>query len=178
MDPQTVRPKIKYKPGYKPKKPGRKPLKGLALRRSRDLKRTEQRLKIKPKKVRDEIIKQRGLISEVAKALKVPYATLMRYIDKHKDCVDTLAEARSRMGDVAESKLFDRIENGDVRCLLYYLSTVHRNRGYGLSAGDRLYDPGDSNPVFVDTVNIVGIPSGTFLPKEPDPKLIDGTVEN
>ena len=71
------------------------------------------------------------------------------------------------MGDKAERKLFEAIEAGDVRCILFYLSTVHRHRGYAHAAEDQ--SAADSNgrgPVFVETVNIVGIPSGTFLPKE------------
>jgi hypothetical protein len=113
------------------------------------------------------ILKQRGLLTQVCRSLKVPRETLRRYIDKHQECVDAMENAVSAMGDKAESKLFEAIDAGDVRCILFYLTTVHKHRGYAMRPGDEsAAENGSRGPVFVETVNIVGIPSGTFLPKE------------
>jgi hypothetical protein len=156
------RPKIKYKKvGRKPKPPNKTP-EEIAQGR---LKKLETRLNITPQRVSSLIHKERGLLTYVCRALKIPRSTLLRYIDKHDLCVEALDQARNAMGDKAEQKLFELIEAGDVRCILYYLSTVHRHRGYGMNNSDAA-ENNNSGPVFVETVNIVGIPSGTFLPKE------------
>jgi hypothetical protein len=157
------RPKIKYKRvGRKPPPPKKTP-EEIAARAQAKL---EARYHISPTVVCDAIVRERGLLRGVCRMLKMPRTTLVRYIDKHEVCMQALHVARDDMGDVAEKKLYELIEAGDVRCILYYLSTVHRSRGYGLRTDE---DPTANNgrgAVFVETVNIVGVPSGTFLPKE------------
>ena len=167
-----MRPKIKFKPKgiKKPKKKSNRHPPSWHKRRYRA--RTEKKYKIKPEKVVEALIKEHGLISPAAKVLNTPRTTLLRYIEQFEVCREALAHAREGMGDVAESKLFQLIEQGDVRCILYYLSTVHRHRGYGLSNSD---DPSrftGSGPTFVETVNIIGVPPGTFLPPD-QPKIIE-----
>ena len=161
--------KARVKPGYT--RDGRKkvppPKKTREEIEAKNLAKVEARHNITPSLVAAVILKQRGLLTYVARTLKVPRMTLGRYIDKHPECVDALEHAREATGDKAEQKLFELIDAGDVRCVLFYLSTVHKHRGYAMRPGD--IDPNDQNgrgPVFVETVNIVGIPSGTFLPKE------------
>jgi hypothetical protein len=161
--------KAKYKPGYG--KNGQKVVKPKLTqeeRAAKALQKTEERHDITPQKVAVMILKERGLLTQVVRSLKVPRSTLLRYIEKHDVCVEALSHARDAMGDKAEAKLFELIDQGDVRCILYYLSTVHRHRGYGLNRADMPDDNGGSGgrPVFVETVNVIGIPSGTFLPKE------------
>jgi hypothetical protein len=162
------RPKIKYKPIKKPKlPPARIPPEEIRAAR---LAKSERKYKLTPGKVCTTILKERGLLTQVCRLLKTPRNTLVRYIERTPECVEALEHARSAMGDKAEAKLFELIEAGDVRCILYYLSTVHRARGYGLDRNGNGTNGGDNGgggtPVFVETVNIVGIPSGTFLPKE------------
>jgi hypothetical protein len=168
-----MRPKIKFKPKgiKKPKKKSKRHPPAWHKRRYRA--RTEKKYKIKPAKVVEALIKEHGLTSPAAKVLNMPRTTLLRYIEQFEVCREALAHAREGMGDVAESKLFQLIEQGDVRCILYYLSTVHRHRGYGLNNSDDPSRNGGSGPTFVETVNIIGVPPGTFLPPEPDPKLIE-----
>jgi hypothetical protein len=165
------RPKIKFK-GKRPDKfrPGRRhPPKEVRVKRKRgkeDIRRTEQRHDISPEIVNEAILLEHGLLVSVAARLQMPRTTLLRYIEKHPVCLETLGHARDEMGDKAESKLFEAIEKGDVRCLLYYLSTVHRHRGYGLNNSDIPATLDQRGPVYVETVNIVGVPSGTFLPPD------------
>jgi hypothetical protein len=165
------RPKFKYKPIKKPKPP-RPTAEQRALKQSRLV---EARYKINPSKVCLALLRERGLISNASKRLRMSRDALTRYIEKNETCLIALGHARDTMGDIAEGKLYELIEQGDVRCILYYLSTVHRHRGYGLNAGDA--PPGGASgsgqQVFVDTVNIVGVPSGTYLPP-PEGPVIDG----
>ena len=163
MPKKPTRPKIKYKKvGRKPKPPLMTEDEKAAAR----LKLTEKRFNLNPQKVVRELVKEHGLIARVCKNLKLTRPTLLLYIEKNPICVEALLTARENMGDVAEKKLYELIEAGDVRCILYYLSTVHRNRGYGLRQNEDPAALGHSGPVIIETVNIVGIPSGTFLPKE------------
>lgn len=134
--------------------------------RAKKLAATELAYGLTPEKVNQALLKSKGLLTQAAKVLKIPRTSLMRYIEKNEVCLETLGQARDEMGDVAESRLFRQIEAGDVRCLLYYLSTVHRHRGYGLNAGDAAADPTNRGPVYVETINIVGVESGTFLPRD------------
>src|SRR5262245_50901394 len=133
----------------------------------------EQRFNITPKLVAHMLRQQNGLLTATAKKLGMPHATLHRYIKAVPECREAAEEAREAMGDIAESKLFELIRQGDVRCLLYYLSTVHRNRGYGLRPGESPFNPQENRPVFVETVTVIGIPSGTFLPNPGEPPTID-----
>ena len=161
------RPKIKFKRvGIKARKP--KPPKTKEQIAAKLLAKTEKRLNLTPQKLNEVIAKEHGLMTYVCRTLKIPKTTMQRYIDKHPECQEALQQARDAMGDKAERKLYDLIDQGDVRCLLFYLSTAQRHRGYALGNG---YNPAEAatdarGPVFVETVNIVGIPSGTFLPKE------------
>jgi len=124
---------------------------------------------VTPAKVASVIRREHGLMTNVSKHFGIPYTTMLRYVKHRPECQEAVTSAREAMGDVAEKKLFELIRGGDVRCLLYYLSTVHRNRGYGLRPGESPFDPdgGGKRPVFVDTVNIVAVPSGQFLPVPP-----------
>lgn len=166
--PKPQRPKARVKPGYT--RDGRKktppPKKTLEEKQAQNLAKVEARHGITPSLVALMILKQRGLLTQVCRSLKIPRATLNRYIQKHEECVEAMEHARDAMGDAAEKKLFELIDAGDVRCVLFYLSTVHRHRGYALRPEDQQQDNAGRGPVFVETVNIVGIPSGTFLPKD------------
>jgi hypothetical protein len=169
-----MRPIIKFKPRgiKKPKKKSKRM--PPAKRKRRYLARTEKKYKVKPHKVVAALIREHGLIGPAATVLNMPRTTLMRYVEQYEVCREALAHAREGMGDHAESKLFELIDQGDVRCILYYLSTVHRARGYGLNNSDDPMRHASGGPTFVETVNIIGVPPGTFLPSEqPEPPLIE-----
>jgi hypothetical protein len=187
---ESTRPKIKFKrkPPFpvnrgnpaltKKEKEVRAVQRRKAQRPAREIAKTEKRYDISVEIVNEAIIAERGLITGVAKRLEMSRTSLLRYIEKHPVCLETLGHARDEMGDKAENKLFEAIEKGDVRCLLYYLSTVHRHRGYGLNNSDIPATLDQRGPVYVETVNIVGVPSGTFLPPEsikPDNMVIEST---
>lgn len=135
----------------------------------------EHDYKITPKMVCVLVRREHGLMTNVAKALKVPYTTMLRYAKQRPEVQDAVTTAREAMGDVAEKKLFELIRAGDVRCLLYYLSTVHRGRGYGLRPGEGPFDPDGAGKrsMHVDTINIISVPSGKFLSEPKQPVVIE-----
>jgi hypothetical protein len=80
--------------------------------------------------------------------------------------MQVMKEARDGLGDLAEKKLYDLIEAGDYRAIVFYLSTMCRDRGYTLPKGAALESNVTNNNLIVDTVNIVSVPSGRFLTAE------------
>lgn len=111
------------------------------------------------------ITEERGLVSRIAQRLGITPTVLRDFLRQRDVCAMALKEARESMGDTAEKKLFEQIEKGDVRCIMYYLSTVHKRRGYGMT---RDADPNfaGTNQVYVEQINVIGVPSGQFLSSE------------
>jgi len=138
--------------------------------------RINRRYELTPEKVCEAIIKHRGMLTEIAEDLGVRRLWLRNYIADRKPCIAQLKEAREEMGDVAEKKLYELIEAGHFPAITFYLSTVHRNRGYGLGRNAQL--PGVTNNVInqIESVNIVTIPSGTYLSAE-DIKQLAPTID-
>jgi hypothetical protein len=124
----------------------------------------------------DEVIRvihaERGLLTEIAARFGVSRNTIRAYASDRAEVALALKDAREAMGDTAEKKLYELIEAGDVRCITYYLSTVHRNRGYGIRKDEAL-DIGDKS-THVQTINIVAIPHGQFLPPDEARRLMSG----
>lgn len=119
------------------------------------------------------LAEERGMLTYVAQRLGISRFALRSFIDQSGPCAKALYDAREAMGDVAEKKLFEMIEAGDVRCIMYYLSTAQRHRGYGVKrAEDAPF--GEAKQV-VNTVNIVSIPSGQFLSKD---EIANLTIDN
>lgn len=122
-------------------------------------KRMAAKYSLTPEKVCEALVLDRGLIADAALRLGVARGVLYKYIADRPLCAATLKDAREAMGDVAERKLFELIEAGDVRCIMYYLSTVHKARGYGVKRDDSLFE----NRPQVTAINIVSVPPGQYL---------------
>jgi hypothetical protein len=116
--------------------------------------------------VNQALIENRGLLREAALSLGVSRHALREYVADHTACSACAKETREAMGDVAERKLFELIEAGEPKAIMYYLSTVHKNRGYGLGKGQSIET---NNNVHVGTIQIVAVPSGQFLAAEDKP---------
>lgn len=71
-----------------------------------------------------------GIVSVVADALGVDRSAVYKMRDRHPTVATALEEARERMTDKVESKLLERIENGDTTAIIFYLKTQAKQRGY------------------------------------------------
>lgn len=81
--------------------------------------------------LRDEIIKHRGNMTEVAKAVKVTRKTIYNRINaEFPELIDVISEARDIGVDEAEGFLRKRMESGDTTAIIFYLKTQGRWRGY------------------------------------------------
>jgi hypothetical protein len=80
--------------------------------------------------LRDSIIKHRGNMSEVAKAMKISRKTIYNRMEDFPELKDVIAEARDIGVDEAEGLLRKRMLAGDTTAIIFYLKTQGRWRGY------------------------------------------------
>jgi hypothetical protein len=127
-----------------------------------------------PKLQVDEVVKllreEHGLLSRVAERLGTTRSALRQFVFNRARVALVLKECREELGDIAEKSLYDLIIQHDFRAISFYLSTMCQNRGYALPKGAALAI-GDTNYT-IQSVNIMAVPSGTFLPPDPDAKPV------
>jgi hypothetical protein len=112
-------------------------------------------------KVIQTLNEQRGLLALSAQALRVSSSLLRKYILTHPSVLYVYTECNEKLGDLAEQKLYELVEAGDLRAITYLLSTKHRHRGYQRAPQDTETPP--SPLVHVDQINIAAIPPGTHF---------------
>jgi hypothetical protein len=79
--------------------------------------------------LRDTIIKSYGNISIVAKSFDVARTTVMNWI-KEDGIDDVVQHARDGLLDLAENKIAQKIAEGDTACIIFFLKTQGKKRGY------------------------------------------------
>ncbi len=78
-----------------------------------------------------QAIKQaHGFVSHAAKALGISRVQLYRIINAHPTVKEALEDAREEMKDFAESKIYQKIKDGDTTMLIFYAKTQMKDRGY------------------------------------------------
>ena len=80
--------------------------------------------------IKAQIIKMSGNLAAVARSLGKSRQWLYNYLDKHPDLWETITETRETMLDNVESKLYQKALAGDNTCMLFYLRTQGKKRGY------------------------------------------------
>lgn len=80
--------------------------------------------------IEQAIIKRRGNVTAVAKALGVDRRTIYRRIEKSPRLRDALDEAREEQKDYVEYKFNQLIDNGYWPAIRFFLVTQARDRGY------------------------------------------------
>ncbi len=71
-----------------------------------------------------------GLLTEAAALSGIGYRTINRYVAEYPSVKEAAQEAKERMLDFAESKLYSKIKDGDNTCIIFYLKTQGKSRGY------------------------------------------------
>lgn len=71
-----------------------------------------------------------GFVSHAAKALGISRVQLYRIINAHPTVKEALEDAREEMKDFAESKIYQKIKDGDTTMLIFYAKTQMKDRGY------------------------------------------------
>ena len=71
-----------------------------------------------------------GLLTLAAPKAGVSYTTINRYVADFPSVKEAAIEAHERMLDFAEGKLYTKIKAGDNTCIIFYLKTQGKGRGY------------------------------------------------
>ena len=71
-----------------------------------------------------------GLLTLVAKKAGLNYSTVWRYTQDFPLVKQAVIEAKERMLDFAEGKLYEKIKEGDNVAIIFYLKTQGKGRGY------------------------------------------------
>jgi len=79
-----------------------------------------------------------GLITLASKRTGLHYRTIERYIADCPAVREAAQLAKEKMIDLAESKLYEKIEQGEVAPIIFYLKTQAKDRGY-IERGELLH---------------------------------------
>jgi len=71
-----------------------------------------------------------GLLTLAARKAGVSYTTINRYVGEFPSVAAAVHEAKESMLDFAEGKLMENIRAGDNACIIFYLKTQGKGRGY------------------------------------------------
>lgn len=82
------------------------------------------------KEVADAVYAERGFLFYAAKRLGVDPKTIRNYAKKHETVRDAITQARENSKDLAESRMLERIDEGDMSAIIFYLKTQAKDRGY------------------------------------------------
>ena len=78
----------------------------------------------------DAIHKSRGLLTAAADALGCSRGAIYEAAKRHPEIQQAIEDARERTTDLAEGKLFQKINEGDNTAIIFYLKTQAKKRGY------------------------------------------------
>lgn len=78
----------------------------------------------------DAIRESSGLLTLAAKKAGLGYTTIWRYTQDYPSVKQAVIEAKERMIDFAEGKLYENIKEGDNTAIIFYLKTQAKHRGY------------------------------------------------
>ena len=71
-----------------------------------------------------------GFVTSAAKRLGCDPKTVYRYMERYAPLKDVLGEARESSVDLAESKLMEAINAGNLTAVIFFLKTQGKSRGY------------------------------------------------
>lgn len=84
----------------------------------------------KPSEYAEAITEAQGLISVAARRLGVSRSSVYNAINRHPTVAEAAEDARERTTDLAEGKLYQKINDGDMTAIIFYLKTQAKKRGY------------------------------------------------
>lgn len=80
--------------------------------------------------VANALMETKGMVYLAAKRLGCSHTTVYNYIEKHASVKDAWDSANGEMGDVAELKLYQAVQDGQPWAVAFYLKTKGKSRGY------------------------------------------------
>lgn len=73
---------------------------------------------------------KKGFVTHAAKQLGISRQQLHNLINNHPTIAEALKDAREQMKDFAESKIYEKIADGDTTMIIFYAKTQMKDRGY------------------------------------------------
>lgn len=73
---------------------------------------------------------KKGFVTQAAKQLGISRQQLHNIINTHPTVKEALQDAREEMKDFAESKIYQKISDGDTTMIIFYAKTQMKDRGY------------------------------------------------
>lgn len=71
-----------------------------------------------------------GIVSDACKSVNVSRVTYYKYYKEDEDFKIAIDEIEGTVLDFVEGELFRKIKTGDTACIIFYLKTKGKNRGY------------------------------------------------
>ena len=71
-----------------------------------------------------------GLLTMAAAKSGIGYRTVCRYVAEYPSVKEAAQDAKEAMLDFTEGKLYQKIKAGDNTCIIFYLKTQGKARGY------------------------------------------------
>ncbi len=82
------------------------------------------------KRIIKAVEKAHGLVGLAADMAGIHRNTVSKYIREFPTVAEAVEDARERLYDTVESKLYERIEAGDLTAIIFFLKTRCKDRGY------------------------------------------------
>jgi len=100
-----------------------------------------------------------GLLTMAAAKSGIGYRTVCRYVAEYPSVKEAAQDAKESMLDFAEGKLYQKIRDGDNTCIIFYLKTQGKARGY---IERQEITGGEGKDLIPETFNIL-YPPGTVI---------------
>ena len=81
-------------------------------------------------RIADVYNKKAGNVSATCSALNISRSVFYKWRNKYPKLDELLKETDEAMIDFAETKLYEKINDGDTTSLIFYLKTKGKDRGY------------------------------------------------
>jgi len=88
------------------------------------------RIQHKKRAVLDALRLSLGVVSSACQIAKIDRSTFYKYYKEDEDFKAACLEIEDYALDFAETKLFKKIDDGDTACIIFYLKTKGKKRGY------------------------------------------------
>jgi hypothetical protein len=98
--------------------------------------------KLEAAEIEAAIVACSGILSDAARRLGVSRECVSRRVAKSERLQAAQAQAREDLKDLAEGKLLEKIKSGDTVCLIFFLKTQAKDRGY-IERQEIETDPGE-----------------------------------
>lgn len=78
----------------------------------------------------EAVRKNKGILTLVARDLGCTRQTIHNYVNRYPTIAAAVEDERESLLDMAEGKLFDQVNKGNITAIIFTLKTLGKHRGY------------------------------------------------